>query len=461
MRKPNLPSGVSPRSAILLVTGICAVFLLFFQHREGSLLASSRSGNEGASPGAVPSSYFKKHNAKSAHVYNADVEERFEQMCGYWVDQVEVWKQNMRKHEGKIPTMKAIEKEYGTGDRIVGLITAMEHAINNGKKMQVVWKNIDAPFTMSDKLLSLLGEEFHLEEAVVRFKGAREKSPCKTKGLGLSCTEERHENCPEYYRVCISDEACKVMKRGLAEKNEKLTIAHTVGCPLRLIWSPTQELMSLPVSWYMDGNVYNGTLDEFERVMAEYRVVAVHVRLGDGHFDATAGDIGWRKKKLILDVKNCAQKVEDYMKKLQETENEANTKWLIASDDPQLRAFFRKKFPGKTVSLMHHPALLMRMDRMDKARERMELLNMFAEWYMIGRGDELITNYAHPTFGESSFSRTSWLYNLKSHFFLLRNKAHTTFCEREEFLYHGNVHLVSKSCQCVNPLNRNCPNNKL
>ena len=117
----------------------------------------------------------------------------------------------------------------------------------------------------------------------------------------------------------------------------------------------------------------------------------------------------------------------------------------MASDDPKLRKYFQETFPNKVIMINEKPHHLDYVKRLNRKREREELKNMFAEWYIIGKGDYLLTNNAHD-FGVSAFSRSSWLYNLKSRFFMLRTDQNE-LCYEGEFPYTGNIALVSSVCR--------------
>ncbi len=70
---------------------------------------------------------------------------------------------------------------------------------------------------------------------------------------------------------------------------------------------------------------------------------------------------------------------------------------------------------------------------------------LFAEWFVIGSSDHLITNAAHD-FGVSAFSRSAWIYNLKSRYYEIRFSKPGN-CKRKEFQYEGAVGTVNKVCR--------------
>lgn len=123
-----------------------------------------------------------------------------------------------------------------------------------------------------------------------------------------------------------------------------------------------------------------------------------------------------------------------------------DSKWFVASDDPALKEAFRVSHPKKVIQLLHKPRHLITLKRLkSKGAEREELLLLFAEWYLLGRSKELVTNYAHDAFGPSSFSRSAWLYNLKHEAFIVEDKV--AACKHRSFQYRGNLQLIPKQCR--------------
>ena len=130
-----------------------------------------------------------------------------------------------------------------------------------------------------------------------------------------------------------------------------------------------------------------------------------------------------------------------------------SVKWLISSDDDSIRNHFKKKFPNQTITLDHDVNHITKVTKrgVDDLHKFLMLKNLFAEWFILGRADELITNSIH-NFGVSSFSRSAWVYNLKSQYYELRTPS--SLCYRKEYSFQGNTGTVSKECSNSNPLLR-------
>ena len=128
----------------------------------------------------------------------------------------------------------------------------------------------------------------------------------------------------------------------------------------------------------------------------------------------------------------------------------SDTKWIIATDNDNIREYFKRNFPNKTVTLVYSPQHLNSQKRDAEALKVRELKHLFAEWFLLGKADRLLTNRAHH-FGLSSFSRSAWIHNLKSEFYLLSDDRY--FCYKREFVYEGNTGKVPWTChKGTNPL---------
>ena len=208
---------------------------------------------------------------------------------------------------------------------------------------------------------------------------------------------------------------------------------------------PTKELLDLRISWFVNGGIVNGTVQELEDYLKGHEVLSLHVRVGDQGFNGVAK---YQIRPLFQDVRKCTRLVDSYVSKSLSTEKAVL--WFLASDNPTIRAWFREKFPSKVVVLMHDPRHLSSVSKMKaKGRAQEELLNMFAEWYLLGKGDHLIVNAAHERGrGVSSFSRTAWLYTLRSQHYLVRDYD-KSFCIKQNFRLEGNIN-VARGCTFAN-----------
>jgi len=213
-----------------------------------------------------------------------------------------------------------------------------------------------------------------------------------------------------------------------------------IGCPLRVALQPTKGFMSSEISWHIDGKVVDGTVQELLTSLKAFTTIAVHIRLGDSYLVRHVPD--WEPKQKEMAIFNrsmgCISTVNE------KVSSDKPTKWIIASDDERLRNFYRDKFPDKVIVLAASPKHIREVRRLDKARS--DTRAVFTEWFLIGSADHLITNHAHG-FGISSFSRTAWLYNMKSHYYEFDATADRNTCQFKEFGYEGNIETVATSCR--------------
>ena len=151
---------------------------------------------------------------------------------------------------------------------------------------------------------------------------------------------------------------------------------------------------------------------------------------------------------VLADLDRCYKWVTEFAESTTATKQ---VKWLISSDDESIRNHYKKNFPNRTITLDHSVNHISEVTkrRVDEVHKFLMLKNLFAEWFIIGSADSLITNNVH-NFGVSSFSRSAWLYNLKSRYYELRSGS--VFCFKREYSFQGNTGTVSKECSTANPL---------
>lgn len=251
------------------------------------------------------------------------------------------------------------------------------------------------------------------------------------------------DRCPVYSRGCMNEKACNQIKEIYGRH---ATQVHVFGCPMRLLISPKEDLLDFDITWFIDGGIVNGTVRELASEFAKYEVISMHIRVGDY---AMGGISRSKLKPMINDISKCTGAVDALIERSMRNKK---VKWFLASDNPTLKEILKKKYPEKLILLEHKPRHLHKIDSIkgDNSAARSELKAMFAEWFLLGKGDHLVTNAAHePGRGVSSFSRTAWLYSLRSKHYLLRNYD-GSFCIRQEFQYEGNLN-IHDDCRNDNP----------
>lgn len=81
----------------------------------------------------------------------------FNKQCLYWKDAVINWKEKVQSVNNR-PALEALQVRSGAGDRLSGLVTAVNHAMQRGKKLHVYWEGLDLAFETSNKTQEISGE---------------------------------------------------------------------------------------------------------------------------------------------------------------------------------------------------------------------------------------------------------------------------------------------------------------
>ena len=99
----------------------------------------------------------------SASKYYLDIdrlslEERFEERCKFWAKAVTEWKQ---RHDAldNPEVLTAIQYRSGAGDRLSGLLTALNHAMQRGRPLKFFWEDLDAAFQVAGKVEEMTGQK--------------------------------------------------------------------------------------------------------------------------------------------------------------------------------------------------------------------------------------------------------------------------------------------------------------
>ena len=85
------------------------------------------------------------------------IQTEFDNTCGYWKIAVQAWRDKVDSRKSKYP-LQALQVRSGAGDRLSGLVTAVNHAMQRGRKLQVFWEGMDLAFRASSKIRALTGE---------------------------------------------------------------------------------------------------------------------------------------------------------------------------------------------------------------------------------------------------------------------------------------------------------------
>lgn len=365
-----------------------------------------------------------------------DFDGRFVSTCGWWIDSISSWKEKLQEQKYTIK-FYAYQERSGTGDRLAGVMGSLYHAMQRNERLEVQWALIDQSFKTSCLV----------NDSQVKLLGTRPKRfnayPCSNKAY-YSCSYANHvnDNCPIYNRACMNRKPCTKLVDSVGKS--EVSMKHVIGCPLRAIMQVKETMFDHEISWFNRGSTVNGSLGDLIAEMSEFNVIAIHLRLGDKYLmeDSKVGQPESLSEKYTLDnTMKCKSAV------LNTFNNNKQTKFLIASDNHAVKSHFMEMFPNEVIVLKakpHHITIIRRESEETKIKEEKDL---FAEWLAISRADELITNRAHR-FGISAFSRSAWLYSLRSSYYEVSRKKETDeqLCKRKEFEYKGNSLTIDKTC---------------
>mmetsp|Transcript_541 Transcript_541/g.678 ORF Transcript_541/g.678 Transcript_541/m.678 type:complete len:542 (-) Transcript_541:316-1941(-) len=371
--------------------------------------------------------------------------QKLTQTCGYWLDQVDTWKMKAKRNNYQ-KRFYAHQQRSGTGDRLAGALTALNHAMTRGEILDVAWTKLYTVFKPSFFVANDPPLINYLENAKSLKIGS-----CKAASY-YKCSYEFHKSdrCPVYNRACTQEKNCEEL---VDRYGSSLNMAHVLGCQMRLMFQPTKKFMNHNVSLFVNNTVISGPLVELiSDIKQKYETIAVHLRLGDYYMRGSIdGDpVEGKEFKVARVSKECIDKVDAFVSNKTSSPSTGNRKpvrWIIASDDPRIRNHFKEKFPHKVITLESKPMHVSRINTKsgdEKATENM--YNLFAEWFLLGVADHMVTNNAH-NFGVSAFSRSAWIYNLKSQYYEVDLEHSNYNCKKKEYRYQGAVNRVPQTCK--------------
>lgn len=241
----------------------------------------------------------------------------------------------------------------------------------------------------------------------------------------------------KYARACMRPEICNE----LAEMyGAEMSAVHSMGCPLSMIFQFKPEFLETNVAIFIGGAAQEMTILEARARLQKFALIALHVRTEDESFRRPTSRLQPRYKGLVKEFVSCAKGVEE---KLRKTGKEV--KWLVASDNEGVRAYFREAFPNKVISLLAKPQHLLKTGTSDS------VVKIMAEWFMLAQADEIVLNTYQDTSRLSAFSKFAWLIARKSaiHVAHVETKAGRIYpaCMRRDIHYGGNTITMPKACK--------------
>eukprot|EP00924_Labyrinthula_sp_SR-Ha-C_P008523 snap_masked-scaffold_32-processed-gene-2.12-mRNA-1 protein AED:1.00 eAED:1.00 QI:0/-1/0/0/-1/1/1/0/439 len=361
-----------------------------------------------------------------------------EETCKWWNKQFRLWNAAIDRKRGveELIPFVASQHRSGTGDRLVGLEGALYLAMRQEIPLDVYWPDLNAIFSLPDN---------------VRYIDTKPVNLCET-DEHYSCSLLRHKKCHVFNRGCLGSIKCINLVKAVGGNN--IQTHHVVGCPLRQMLQPTKTFLKSQVHWFLNGKTHSGSIDKLFEVSQSYLTIALHIRVGDAALVSKrykVGDIETNREiSVVEEAVSCLDIVTKYFESIDEQGRQV--KWVVASDDSRIRGFFEEHHANKVLMLDFSPKHIQTLKKHNETTKIGEMTNLFAEWFLIGRSEQLVTNLAH-SFGVSAFSRTAWAYHLKSIYFEIGAPGQ---CERKEFMMNGNLGKINKECK-LDVKNRTTP----
>lgn len=433
--------------------GIGLIFLSYFSVRKALPSHATHLEKQFLSSDSYLPKIFS--NSIDFDLYDIDVISHFSHdpqylhECGYWIEQTRLWGDNLRfKNATDEDALIAVQDYSGLGDRVSGLIAIFNKALIFNVPFKIRWKNFRLGFDLTSNIIQ---DNNTYYGRIIDSGKHYNRDTCKKKLYYYKCKtmKEIDPACPLYLRACVTGKQCKSLSSYMKTNQPEVlpSISHVVGCPLRTLMQPATTLLQHQVSVFVSGKVYETKLQNLVVYMSNYRIISVHVRMGDYAFLKGLDDSTLDPVKAVST--KCLNMVED---EINSKTDKRPVLWFIASDDYKLKQFFMAKFPDKTITLTRKAHHILYVSRQTKEERQLETKDLFADWLLIGRGDELITNRAHK-FGVSSFSRLSWLYSLKSSYYEFKShhvhmeNLEETTCFKRNFKYDGNFGEINRECK--------------
>ena len=127
--------------------------LRIYEYRAKSNLTTA--SNRSTEPPVV------KRECRDSLLDNAELDDRFDAKCGWWVSALASWKEMVRSSK-HTEHLHAAQERSGTGDRLMGAMTALYQALHRGSKLTIAWDSIDQIFQPSCHLRNASQNSFRL-----------------------------------------------------------------------------------------------------------------------------------------------------------------------------------------------------------------------------------------------------------------------------------------------------------
>eukprot|EP00514_Thraustochytrium_sp_LLF1b_P011397 CAMPEP_0184559318 /NCGR_PEP_ID=MMETSP0199_2-20130426/46367_1 /TAXON_ID=1112570 /ORGANISM="Thraustochytrium sp., Strain LLF1b" /LENGTH=549 /DNA_ID=CAMNT_0026956605 /DNA_START=215 /DNA_END=1864 /DNA_ORIENTATION=+ len=390
------------------------------------------------------------------HVFpDEESKERLVSACSNYLYEFEEWRRAVKRSP---KTVVAWQQRSGTGDRLAGLMSAFHYALSTRRKLEIEWDGLGAVFEIPCYLQDLVSIR---SDSNATRPNALKTDKCHMRScVGATLTKDTckadvaHLIDPLHIiRGCTSSARCKALDSWHGHTS---TLAHTAGCPIALMFAPSQQIMDSQVRYSIAGTNATSTLRALLNRVKGFRTIGLHFRTGDSSLLDQDEDLAKEHGPSKLDVQvngishykqqrmmNCLHHVGEYVANGPlgpgETEEARAVKWVIASDNERLRNYFRREHSDKTIVLSAPPAHIDAPSPEDVERV---LSNTIAEFLLLGQTDELVVWQSRMR--ASSFSKFARLYSLRSQYYAILFQKRS--CHRLEMVYDGNTYNTPRDC---------------
>ena len=413
---------------------------------------------------------FSKTIGERCPAWSAAFRESYVEKCGFWFDLYLDWAQKSlgKKSVGYLCLDE--RRCHGLGDRLAGIQGIFNAALEAKRPLKVGWKGLDSLF-QSCLFGNVSGAQWG-HDLRVKPHGCMYDHPSAcipTLSQTLHCPDSPvwFENSD---RTCLSDSMCK---RAIATFPQTLNTANIYGCGLRALFEPKAQFLKYVIPFReAEKGLKQVTVEEAQQIMSKYYVIGIHFRLGDraAFFRSKTREISASDAEYLLPFQ-CAATIQSHLERRpfqaknvrvarkddihyvkQPTDDEYTVdgrpvRWFLASDTSALRDLAVELFGDKLLMIETRPSHI----AFSASRKPSVLSDTFAEWYLLGLSENLVVNRigGRDLYNGriSSFSKTSWVYQLKSIVYDAGN------CRQREIILDGTWKTPPPACRRSSALN--------
>lgn len=413
-----------------------------------------------------PSINFTRPSPKSKHTpqdpiqvqcpsWTSESINKFKKECGFWYNQLELWKASVTTESPEMTyRCKDSNSCGGWGDRVTGMVSLFYRAMLTHAKMRVATK--EPLHTLFDPcLLNTSETKWTTSQPESSQSCSRPRGSCDAWNNETGCDGGYDVDALRFLCFPHGELVCESLKRTHAE----YSMVNLVGCGLQMILEPShlfRHEIKFPIQDGL-GPVEHLTLNEIETRMSQYFVISIQFRYGDYAAFRNPKSIDENDQRFYLPFR-CAETLESYVK--YSLNISKPVRWLVTSDSQDYKRFAAKYFAHKLLEFKFRSAHL--VERIQETEhEHVPVEDTLAIWYLLGLGDELVTNkytdqgrydesdnlFPITTGRISAFAKTSRVLHMRNDFINAAN------CQRTIIQMTGNWRTLRlPSCQVTKQL---------